>query len=877
MAYRLLSLTAISGEFPTDQLNRLPGSPYYLESVVTALKKDGLLRTYYRDKLRGYRLGPRAKATLLESRPDRFASYLTGDTDTNRLKCEIDRRLRLHRLAETYVTMDNAGVCVYRDEKPAIFAPEGYAGGRIVYPAFFSSREVKEMGIDTTKIRSSRSTGILLAPSGIFVTYNSSSALMKWRYKSEMRVKALIWSVICQQRLSPQFRHEDVHGLILGNSMDLAYQILTSTGGRKHDFFMLDGSYEHFLYAGGFLAQLLGNYATWKQGGGIPGDGTSPLAASPDFLLCLSSVLRPPYGVYGILICIGLLAVLLIMVMRMGYGDAGEYDEDRNFSYSAKGTYGTSGWMSRKEMSGVLDLVPDLRKHKGVVLGMLDGKAVCIPEDTRINSNLAVYGASGSMKTRSFCMNRILQATVRGENGAGESLIICDPKSELYEKSSEFLRSRGYCVKVFNLVSPENSDSWCCLAEVEGQELMAQLFVDVIIKNTTNNGKSDHFWDACEMNLLKALVLYVDQGYAEENRNIGEVYRLLTLNGESQLDTLFEALPSTHPAKAPYSLFKQASDTVRSGVIIGLGSRLQVFQSELIKKITAKNEIDLELPGQQPCAYFLVTSDQDSTFDFLASLFLSFCFIKLVRYADHNCEGGKLPVPVHILGEELTACGTIPDLSRRLSVIRSRNISMSCVFQNLAGLQNRYPQNLWQEIIGNCDAQLFLGCTDQLTAEFISARTGLASVAVSSKSKQLGTWRISNYTPEFRETSGVGKRPVLTPDEVLRLPLDQALIIIRGKKVLQVDKMDYSKHPEAKYLRSCKASAHVPEWRRLEEEAAKTPQPAPKPAPAAKKPAKRKATKPASPIDKSPKEAPAPKSAGTPEGIITTDKDSILS
>ena len=229
-------------------LRRLPGSPYYLESVVTALKKDGLLRTYYRDKLRGYRLGPRAKATLLESRPDRFASYLTGDTDTNRLKCEIDRRLRLHRLAETYVTMDNAGVCVYRDEKPAIFAPEGYAGGMIVYPAFFSSREVKEMGIDTTKIRSSRSTGILLAPSGIFVTYNSSSALMKWRYKSEMRVKALIWSVICQQRLSPQFRHEDVHGLILGNSMDLAYQILTSTGGRKHDFFMLDGSYEHFLY-----------------------------------------------------------------------------------------------------------------------------------------------------------------------------------------------------------------------------------------------------------------------------------------------------------------------------------------------------------------------------------------------------------------------------------------------------------------------------------------------------------------------------------------------------------------------------------------------------------------------------------------------------
>ena len=593
--------------------------------------------------------------------------------------------------------------------------------------------------------------------------------------------------------------------------------------------------------------------------------------ASPDFFTCLASVFRPPYGVYGVLICIGLLAILLLMVMRMGYSDTGEYDSDRNFIYSAKGTYGTSGWMSRKEMAGVLDLVPDLRKHKGVVLGMLDNKAVCIPENPHINGNLAVYGSSGSMKTRSFCVNRILQAAVRGE-----SLIISDPKSELYEKSSEYLRDQGYCVKVFNLVNPENSDSWNCLSEVEGQELMAQLFVDVIIKNTINNGKGDHFWDSCEMNLLKALVLYVDQSYAEQNRNIGEVYRLLTLSGESDLDSLFENLPPTHPAKAPYSLYKQASDTVRSGVIIGLGSRLQVFQSELIKKITTRDEIDLELPGQERCAYFLVTSDQDSTFDFLASLFLSFCFIKLVRYADKNCEGGKLPVPVHVLGEELTACGTIPDLSRRLSVIRSRNISMSCVFQNLAGLQNRYPLNLWQEILGNCDAQLFLGCTDELTAEFISSRTGLASVSVSSKSKQLGTWRISNYTPEYRETSGVGKRPVLTPDEVLRLPIKQALVIIRGQKVLKVDKMDYSKHPEASKLRSCKASAHIPEWRRLEQEQPKPSAAQPKPqTPAPKKPVKKKPK--AASTSTGTKQTAAVPTAEAPNGIITTDKDSILS
>ena len=536
------------------------------------------------------------------------------------------------------------------------------------------------------------------------------------------------------------------------------------------------------------------------------GDGTSP--QMPTFAIgeCFRAMFTMPYGIIGIAICVLVLGLLVFMVMRMGFGDKGEYDRNRNLIYSNKGTYGTAGFMPEKEISEVLDVVSDVRKHTGTILGKLNGKAICVPKETRLNANIAVYGASGSMKTRAFCINRILQSAARGE-----SLIITDPKSELYEKTSEYLRSKGYVVKVFNLVSPESSDSWNCLCEIEGDELMAQLFCDVIIKNTGSE-RGDHFWDNAEMNLLKALVLYVEQGYPPDRKNIGEVYRLLTLNSENELNTLFDKLPISHPAKAPYVIFKQASETVRTGVIIGLGSRLQVFQNSKVKSITAYDEIDLELPGKQPCAYYCITSDQDSTFDFLSSLFLSFVFIKLVRYADKNCEGGKLPVPVHVLGEELTACGVIPDLSRKISVIRSRNISMSCVFQNLAGLQNRYPYNQWQEILGNSDIQLFLGCVDELTAKYISDRAGEVSIAVTSKAKQLGTWRVSDYTPEYRETSGVGKRKLLTMDEVLRLPINQALIIIRGRKVLQVDKYDYTCHPEADKLVMCKASEHIPEW-----------------------------------------------------------------
>lgn len=602
------------------------------------------------------------------------------------------------------------------------------------------------------------------------------------------------------------------------------------------------------FYGGGYIAQFIRNYNAWESAGGTPGTAAPQM---PSFAIrdCFSAVFTFPQGLFGVLICLGVLTLLVIMVMRMGYSETGEYDKDRNFIYSRKGTYGTSGFMSEEEARDIFTLTSSLKNQTGTIFGMLGGKFLCMPEESLLNKNVAVYGASGSMKTRAYCLNRILQAA-NGPKEKMESLIICDPKSELYERTSSYLE-KTHIVKVFNLVSPENSDSWNCLAEIEGDELMAQRFCDVIIKNTGSE-RGDHFWDSSELNLLKALVLFVERGYPPERKNIGEVYKLLTHCTEKELNSMFDMLPPSHPAKAPFAIFRQASDTVRSGVIIGLGSRLQVFQNRAICNMTAFDEIDLELPGQQPCAYFLITSDQDSTFDFLSSLFLSFVFIKLVRYADQKCPGGKLSVPVHVLGEELTACGVIPDLSRKISVIRSRNLSMSCVFQNLAGLQNRYPNNQWQEILGNSDVSLFLGCVDELTAQYISDRSGEVSVHVESKAKQLGTWRISNYTPEYRETTGVGKRKLLTMDEVLRLPIHKALIIIRGRKLLMVDKCDYTRHPGSKKLTPTKASAHIPQWqlaRPLEVPEAATEIP--------KKPIRRK------------KQATS--------NVVPTDKDSIMS
>ncbi len=558
----------------------------------------------------------------------------------------------------------------------------------------------------------------------------------------------------------------------------------------------------------------------------------------------------------------------------MGWGNKGTYDKERNLTYSDKGTYGTSGFMDDVEMLQVLELVSDITKSRGVILGLLYGKAVCLPENTRMNRNVAVFGASGSMKSRAYARNVVFQCVARGE-----SLIITDPKSELYGDLCNYLIANGYIVRVFNLINPENSDSWNCLAEIEGQEIMAQLFSDVIIKNTGST-KGDHFWDNAEMNLLKALVLYVDQGFPPEGKNIGQVYKLLTLNSEKELNSLFDMLPITHPAKAPYNIFKQASDTVRSGVIIGLGTRLQVFQNKLIRQITSYNEISLTQPGKEKCAYFCITSDQDSTFDFLSSLFMSFVFIKLVRYADKYGNSGKLPVPVHILADELANGGcTIADLTKKISTIRSRHLSISCIFQNLPQMQNRYPDNQWQEIIGNCDTQLFLGCTDEMTAEFISNRSGDVSIVVSTEAKQLNTWRVSDYTPEYRETHSIGKRKLMTPDEVLRLPLDQALIILRGQKVLKVGKYDYTLHPESKKLSLCRASDHVPQWRKLpaSEEPDFTNLMKPKAKPKKPKAPKKSAPAPDNIIAGAPDDWPEPEFPDEGYTIVATDKKSIMS
>lgn len=251
-----------------------------------------------------------------------------------------------------------------------------------------------------------------------------------------------------------------------------------------------------------------------------------------------------------------------------------------------------------------------------------------------------------------------------------------------------------------------HSDRWNPLAE--NQNITdVQTSSDVIISNTQRHDKGgDEFWPRAEENLLKAFLFYFLENLSDRN-NLTNVYKHLSNGDIGEIDTMFKKMPDESPARMSYNIFASGSDTIKASVITGLGTRLQAFQNEDLQKLTSETDIDLTLPGKEPCIYYVITSDMDSSFDFIASLFFTFLFIKLVRYAD-STKNGKCENDVFFFLDEFANLGqnAIPDFNKKISTVRSRGISIIPIFQNVGQIQNRYPDGLSDEIIGNCDTRL---------------------------------------------------------------------------------------------------------------------------------------------------------------------------
>ena len=283
---RILELTAISGELPYTALSRLKGGVEYKRKTVTALRQANLLRKFTKDKVSGYRLTASAKEILLSENEKRFAYFLNGNTETNMVRGELTRRTRLHRIADTYMLMQNAGVEIFRDIKTPVFEylrdkiPTAYTASTvytdvgaicyqdIIFPAFYDSKEIKEIGAALANVRGSRLIGVLLTENVLFATYHTGHTLMRWETGSEIKTRELFRQIF--RRKVSGFDSENIRGLIIGDSMDMALELLESDGGAKRRYSMVDDSYGnlHFIpnnENGELILRILCNHEVWES------------------------------------------------------------------------------------------------------------------------------------------------------------------------------------------------------------------------------------------------------------------------------------------------------------------------------------------------------------------------------------------------------------------------------------------------------------------------------------------------------------------------------------------------------------------------------------------------------------------------------------
>lgn len=575
--------------------------------------------------------------------------------------------------------------------------------------------------------------------------------------------------------------------------------------------------------------------------------------------------------------------ILFCLITKKGYIWFSGYKfirDKRGFDILPDGTHGTSGFMSKKEQEKIL-LTGPISELSGTLLGKLKddpddndkyAEYVTLRPNNGLTEHIMVYGATGAGKTRGFVKPFILQCA--DKRSTQESLICVDPKGEVYESMSSFLREQGYEVRMFNLLDMENSDAWNCLSGIEKDKDLVQSIAEVIIKNTSNANERQDFWEKAELNLLMALMHYVATqtipGTTEllpiQQRSLGAIYRMLSNESFADLERRFEALPKGHPALAPYGIFKLANRQIWGNIAIGLGNRLSVFQNPLVDKITSYNEIDLTLPGKKPCAYFCCISAQDSSLEFLSSLFFSQLFARLIEYGRRHGNHGRLPMTVNVCLEEFCNIGKLPDFKRVLNFCRGSGIFCQLIVQSIPQLQDRYPKTEWEELIGCTDIQICLGCNDVDTATYISKKCGMVTIKVENNQMPLLPLFSPVYssTRPYSQTKSNTQRALMLPDEIMRMDNQESLVLLRGQKPLKLYKITPDEHPGFQRLHDVRVSDYTPEWRRQEElaKAERKAQVKSRPAPSAPKaappPAQAADTAPAAPVQKETSGEPAP-------------------
>lgn len=488
---------------------------------------------------------------------------------------------------------------------------------------------------------------------------------------------------------------------------------------------------------------------------------------------------------FGISWCSDSLRTILIFLMLYGVGLGVYFSTQRNYRKGEE--HGSAKWGNPKQLCqkyAKSEPSENIILTENTKIG-LDGKK------HRRNLNVMVVGGSGAGKTRCYAKPNVMQCNT--------SMVILDPKGEILRDTGNLLAQKGYVIKVLDLINTERSHGYNPFAYLRNEKDVLKLVAN-LVRNTTPKGASsnDPFWERAETALLEALILYLLYEAPAEEQNFPMVMEMINAaevreedeGYESVLDELFSRLEYRDPehlAVKQYHIFKMAAGKTAKSILISLGVRLEKFNLPQIASVVTCDELDLPSLGERKTALFAVIPDNDSSLNYIIGMMYTQLFQELYYSADFK-HNGSLPVHVHCVMDEFANVALPDEFDKLLATMRSREISVSIIIQNIAQLKALFEKQ-WESIIGNCDEFLYLGGNEDSTHELVSKKLGKETIDMNTYGESRG--RSGNYSKNW-QLSG---RELMTPDEVRMLDNRYALLFIRGERAVQDDKFNILRHP----------------------------------------------------------------------------------
>ena len=422
----------------------------------------------------------------------------------------------------------------------------------------------------------------------------------------------------------------------------------------------------------------------------------------------------------------------------------------------------------------------------GIVVGMekCEGmeKLYYLGDDT----HTLTIGATRSGKTRCLVIQSICSIGL-----SGESLVISDPKAELFHYTSEYLKKLGYEVICLDFKNPEKSSRYNLLQPVidavkekdfERAEMYAWDITNILVGDNTSNEK---IWENGEKSTIAAAILcvVVDNAKRPEYQNLTNVYWFIAemskaVGGKTPMSEYMKKLDSNHPARALMSIAEVAPSRTKGSFDTSALTTLRLFTSHSVYSITHKSDYNISDIGRKKQALFLILPDEKTTYYPIASLMVSQLYELLVRQSD--LRGGRLENRVNFVLDEFGNFTKLSDFTNKLTVAGGRGIRFNLFLQSFEQLAQKYDKETSAIVKSNCQTWVYLQADDKETLQDVCDKLGKYTTSAYQLSSQHGRY----VNPSSSHSISLVARELLTTDEIRRISRPDQIVISRAHPAL---------------------------------------------------------------------------------------------